>query len=53
MNEEEENINVNIAKINILGKLRNEDDESVIFGSMCVSRLRALHEKMKYGIEWA
>ena len=53
VNEEEERINVNIAKVNRLGKLRKEEDESVIFGSLCVSRLRALHAKLKSGTEWA
>ena len=53
MNEEEEMINVNIAKINRLGKLRKEEDESVISGSMCVSILRVLHVKLKSGTEWA
>ena len=46
-------INVNIAKVNRLEKLRNEDDESVISGSVSVSRLRALHAKLKSGTEWA
>lgn len=46
-------INVNITKVNRLGKLRKEDDENVIFGSVSVSRLRALHAKLKFGTKWA
>lgn len=51
--EEEEQINVNIAKVNRLRKLRKEEDEGLISGSEYVSRLRAHHAKLNRGTEWA
>lgn len=51
--EEEEQINVNIAKVNRLRKLRKEEDEGLISGSEYVLRLRAHHAKLNRGTEWA
>lgn len=51
--EEEEQINVNIAKVNRLRKLRKEEDEGLISGSEYVLRLRAHHAKLNPGTEWA
>ncbi|KAJ9697514.1 hypothetical protein PVL29_009367 [Vitis rotundifolia] len=53
VDEEEERTNINIAKVNRLRKLRKEEDESVISGSVYVSRLRAQHAKLNPGTEWA
>lgn len=51
--EEEERTNINIAKVNRLRKLRQEEDEALISGSEYVSRLRAQHAKLNPGTEWA
>ncbi|XP_057439566.1 U3 small nucleolar RNA-associated protein 18 homolog [Lotus japonicus] len=53
VDEEEENITVNIGKVNRLRKLRKEEDESLISGSEYVSRLRAQHVKLNRGADWA
>lgn len=53
VDEEEEQTNVNIAKVNRLRKLRKEEDESLISGAEYVSRLRAQHVKLNPGTEWA
>ncbi|KAA8534307.1 hypothetical protein F0562_031866 [Nyssa sinensis] len=51
--EEEEKTNINIAKVNRLRKLRKEEEETLISGSVYVSRLRAQHIKLNPGTEWA
>ncbi|KAA8534303.1 hypothetical protein F0562_031820 [Nyssa sinensis] len=51
--EEEEKTNINIAKINRLRKLRKEEEETLISGSVYVSRLGAQHIKLNPGTEWA
>lgn len=53
VDEEEEKTNINIAKVNRLRKLRKDEGESVITGAAYVSRLRAQHEKLNRGTEWA
>ncbi|KAL9253474.1 U3 small nucleolar RNA-associated protein 18-like protein [Drosera capensis] len=53
VDEEDENMNINIAKVNRLRKLRKEEDETIISGSAYVSRLRAQHEKLNPGTDWA
>ncbi|XP_004485620.1 U3 small nucleolar RNA-associated protein 18 homolog [Cicer arietinum] len=53
VDEEEEKVTVNIAKVNRLRKLRKEEDENVISGSEYVSRLRAQHVKLNRGTDWA
>ncbi|KAK6937600.1 WD40 repeat [Dillenia turbinata] len=53
VDDEEEMVSVNIAKVNRLRKLRKEEDESLISGSAYVARLRAQHAKMNPGTEWA
>ncbi|KAK2976622.1 hypothetical protein RJ640_021424 [Escallonia rubra] len=53
LDEEEERTHVNIAKVKRLRKLRTEEDESVISGSVYVSRLRAQHVKMNPSTDWA
>ncbi|KAJ9695980.1 hypothetical protein PVL29_008309 [Vitis rotundifolia] len=53
VDEEEEKTNINISKVNRLRKLRREEDESLISGSVYVSRLRAQHAKLNPGTEWA
>ncbi|KAM7496041.1 hypothetical protein LguiA_020455 [Lonicera macranthoides] len=52
VDEEEEKISINIAKVNRLRKLRKEEDESIISGSAYVSRLRAQHVKLNPSTEW-
>ncbi|XP_057950003.1 U3 small nucleolar RNA-associated protein 18 homolog [Malania oleifera] len=53
VDEEEERTNIDISKVNRLRKLRKEEDESLISGSVYVSRLRAQHAKLNPGTEWA
>lgn len=53
VDDEEEKTTINIAKVNRLRKLRKEEDETVISGSTYVSRLRAQHEKLNPGTDWA
>ncbi|KAL6959842.1 hypothetical protein U1Q18_039992 [Sarracenia purpurea var. burkii] len=53
VDEQEEKISINIARVNELRKLRKEENESVISGSSYVSRLRSQHVKPNSGIEWA
>ncbi|KAI5448309.1 U3 small nucleolar RNA-associated protein 18 homolog [Lathyrus oleraceus] len=53
VDEEEEKVTVNIAKVNRLRKLRKEEDENLISGSEYVSRLRAQHVKLNRGTDWA
>lgn len=53
VDEEEEKVTVNIAKVNRLRKLRKEEDEDLISGSEYVSRLRAQHAKLNRGTDWA
>ncbi|GFY98841.1 transducin/WD40 repeat-like superfamily protein [Actinidia rufa] len=53
VDDEEEKTSINIARVNRLRKLRNEEGESVISGSAYVSRLRAHHAKLNPGTEWA
>ncbi|CAI8594712.1 unnamed protein product [Vicia faba] len=53
VDEEEEKVTVNIAKVNRLRKLRKEEDEALISGSEYVSRLRAQHVKLNRGTDWA
>ncbi|KAF8394336.1 hypothetical protein HHK36_020544 [Tetracentron sinense] len=53
IDDEEEKANINIAKVNRLRKLRKDDDENLISGSVYVSRLRTQHAKLNPGTEWA
>ncbi|PWA41616.1 WD40 repeat-containing protein [Artemisia annua] len=53
VDEEEQKVNINIAKVNRLRKMRKEEDESLISGSEYVSRLRAQHMKLNPTTEWA
>ncbi|KAL6998337.1 hypothetical protein U1Q18_008461 [Sarracenia purpurea var. burkii] len=53
VDEQEEKISINIARVNRLRKLRKEENESAISGSSYVSRLRAQHVKLNPGTEWA
>lgn len=53
VDDEEEKAAINIAKVSRLRKLRKEEDEAVISGSAYVSRLRAQHEKLNRGTDWA
>ncbi|KAF7822241.1 U3 small nucleolar RNA-associated protein 18-like protein [Senna tora] len=53
VDDEEERTAVNIANVNRLRKLRKEEDESLITGSEYVSRVRAQHEKLNPGTDWA
>ncbi|KAL6963461.1 hypothetical protein U1Q18_012491 [Sarracenia purpurea var. burkii] len=53
VDELEEKISINIARVNRLRKLRKEENESVISGSSYVSRLRTQHVKLNPGTEWA
>lgn len=53
VDEEEEKTTINISKVNRLRKLRKEEDESLISGSVYVTRLRAQHSKLNPGTEWA
>ncbi|KAL2342046.1 hypothetical protein Fmac_009986 [Flemingia macrophylla] len=53
VDDEEENVTVNIAKVSRLRKLKKELDEDVISGSEYVSRLRAQHAKLNPGTDWA
>ncbi|MQM22623.1 hypothetical protein Taro_055678, partial [Colocasia esculenta] len=51
--DEEEQMSVDVTKVNRLRKLREKADESVISGSDYVSRLRAQHVKLNPGTDWA
>lgn len=51
--EEEKEININIASVNRLRKLRKEEDEGLISGSEYIARLRAHHAKLNPGTDWA
>lgn len=51
--DEEDRTTINIAKVNRLRKLRQEEDEVVVSGSAYVSRLRAQHVKLNPRTEWA
>ncbi|KAL1832787.1 hypothetical protein DCAR_0102811 [Daucus carota subsp. sativus] len=53
VDDEEEKLSVNVGKVNRLRKLRKEEGESVITGAAYVSRLRAQHEKLNRGTDWA
>lgn len=53
VDDEEEKLSINVAKVNRLRKLRKEEEESVISGATYVSRLRAQHEKLNRGTDWA
>ncbi|KAL0370467.1 UNVERIFIED_CONTAM: U3 small nucleolar RNA-associated protein 18 [Sesamum angustifolium] len=53
VNDEEDKIRINIAKVNRLRKLRKEEDETFISRSEYVARLRAQHIKMNPGTDWA
>ncbi|KAM7254073.1 hypothetical protein ACFE04_031755 [Oxalis oulophora] len=53
VDEEEEQTNVDIAKVNRLRKLRKEEDERLISGAEYVSRLRAHHAKVNPNTDWA
>ncbi|KAD4584433.1 hypothetical protein E3N88_22034 [Mikania micrantha] len=53
VDEEEQNIRIDISKVNRLRKLRKDEDETVITGTEYVSRLRALHVKLNPGTDWA
>ncbi|KAL2236450.1 U3 small nucleolar RNA-associated protein 18 homolog isoform X2 [Sesamum indicum] len=53
VDDEEDKIRINIAKVNRLRKLRKEEDETFISRSEYVARLRAQHIKMNPGTEWA
>ncbi|MFS7915228.1 hypothetical protein Hanom_Chr02g00162811 [Helianthus anomalus] len=46
VDEEEQKVNINKAKVNRLRKMRKEEDESIITGTEYVSRLRAQHMKL-------
>ncbi|AED91981.1 U3 small nucleolar RNA-associated protein 18 [Arabidopsis thaliana] len=51
--EEEKQINVDIASVNRLRKLRKEENEGLISGSEYIARLRAHHAKLNPGTDWA
>ncbi|EOA20320.1 hypothetical protein CARUB_v10000628mg [Capsella rubella] len=51
--EEEKQININIASVNRLRKLRKEENEGLISGSEYIARLRAHHAKLNPGTDWA
>ncbi|CAH8327894.1 unnamed protein product [Eruca vesicaria subsp. sativa] len=51
--EEEKEININIAGVNRLRKLRKEEGEGLISGSEYIARLRAHHAKLNPGTDWA
>ncbi|KAK6778929.1 hypothetical protein RDI58_025647 [Solanum bulbocastanum] len=53
VDDEEEKASINIASVNRLRKLRKEEGEDVVSGSMYVERLRAQHAKLNPGTEWA
>ncbi|MFS7934262.1 putative transcription factor WD40-like family [Helianthus anomalus] len=53
VDEEEQKVNINIAKVNRLRKMRKEEDESIITGTEYVSRLRAQYMKLNPATEWA
>ncbi|KAK9146500.1 hypothetical protein Sjap_006403 [Stephania japonica] len=53
VDEEEEKVRVDIAKVRRLRKLRKEDNESSISGLDYVSRLRAQHVKLNPWTDWA
>lgn len=53
VDEEEEKIIVNLAKVNRLRKMRKKEDEIVISGSEYVSRLRTQHIRLNPVTEWA
>ncbi|XP_071716120.1 U3 small nucleolar RNA-associated protein 18 homolog [Rutidosis leptorrhynchoides] len=53
VDKEEHKVNINIAKVNRLRKMRKEEDESLITGSEYVTRLRAQHVKLNPPTEWA
>ncbi|KAJ1435178.1 putative U3 small nucleolar RNA-associated protein 18-like protein [Sesbania bispinosa] len=53
VDEQEEKITVNIAKVNRLRKLRKEEYENLISASEYVSRLRAQYVKLNSGTVWA
>lgn len=53
VDEEEATTNINISNVNRLRKLRKEEDESLVSGSVYVSRLRAQHVKLNPATEWA
>ncbi|KAF8046684.1 hypothetical protein N665_3518s0001, partial [Sinapis alba] len=51
--EEEKQININIATVNRLRKLRKEENEGLISGYEYIARLRAHHAKLNPGTDWA
>ncbi|CAL9247690.1 unnamed protein product [Arabidopsis halleri] len=51
--EEEKQINIDIASVNRLRKLRKEENEGLISGSEYIARLRAHHAKLNPGTDWA
>ncbi|KAL1188975.1 putative U3 small nucleolar RNA-associated protein 18 [Cardamine amara subsp. amara] len=51
--EEEKQMNINIASVNRLRKLRKEENEGLISGSEYIARLRAHHAKLNPGTDWA
>ena len=53
IDEEEQNLKVDVTKVNRLRKLREKTEETIISGSNFVSRLRAQHLKLNPGTEWA
>ncbi|KAL0437407.1 UNVERIFIED_CONTAM: U3 small nucleolar RNA-associated protein 18 [Sesamum radiatum] len=53
VDDEEDKIRINIAKVNRLRKLRKEENETFISRSEYVARLRAQHIKMNPGTDWA
>ncbi|KAL0458261.1 UNVERIFIED_CONTAM: U3 small nucleolar RNA-associated protein 18 [Sesamum latifolium] len=53
VDDEEDKLRINIAKVNRLRKLRKEEDETFISRSEYVARLRAQHIKMNPGTDWA
>ncbi|KAJ3674719.1 hypothetical protein LUZ60_005335 [Juncus effusus] len=53
VDEEEERTQVDIQNVSRLRKLRSSVDEKLISGSEYVSRLRAQHEKLSHGTNWA
>ena len=53
VDEEEERTTINIAKVNRIRKLRQEEGEVTISESAYVSRLRAQHVKLNPRTEWA
>lgn len=53
VDEDDEAVTVNIARVNRLRKLRAEEEEAVVTGAQYAERLRAQHVKLNRGTDWA